>query len=257
MKKIALITGGGSGIGQALAWNLAGQGISSYIIGRRESALLRTSEKFPSLIHSIVADIATESGRNKIATALVGINQILYLVHCAGTVEPVMPLQSISRNDFKSIMATNVEGPLFLTQRFISKLKNGRVLNISSFLAHNPAPSMGGYCISKAALYMTKEVFNVELAPNHILFGSIMPGIVDTQMQDRLQTVKADDFPGQDYYIKAKKAGAMISPTVCAKFLSYILLKTPANSFTEGDWDIYEKKHHHHWLGSDELPLPL
>lgn len=256
MQKTIVITGGGSGLGQALAWEFAQLNFQVHIIGRRLTALKETQSRFPEEIHCITADISEKSGRELIAEKLTNITHIDYLIHNAGTVEPISPLAEINEQQLQQTLATNCLGPLFLTQLLLPKLKNSRVLHTSSLWAHQATSNFGSYCISKAAFYMCKEVLNLELSDTGILFGSASPGIVDTPMQE---TIRKSDKSGmlRKYFIQSKEQAHIIDPKVSAKFFRYLLLETAAAEFTQSEWYIYDTKHHKYWLGDDVLPQPL
>lgn len=256
MEKTIVITGGGSGLGQALAWEFAQLNFQVYIIGRRSIVLTETQSRFPEHIHIIVADVSSQTGRQLISEELKNINHIDYLIHNAGTVEPISPLAEINEQQLQQTLATNCLGPLFLTQLLLPKLKNSRILHTSSLWAHQAASNFGSYCISKAAFYMSKEVLNLELSNSGILFGSASPGIVDTPMQE---TMRKSEKSGmlKKYFIQSKEQAHIIAPKVSAKFFRYLLLETTAAEFTQGEWYIYDIKHHKHWLGDDVLPQPL
>eukprot|EP00957_Ditylum_brightwellii_P005530 424079-Ditylum_brightwellii.AAC.1 len=92
-------------------------------------------------------------------------------------------------------MAVNMEGPLFLTQALLPKLKaatttigGARVLHISSGASQKPYRGWGPYCTSKAGLNMIYRVLREELQPHNIHVGSVRPGVVDTPMQDQART---------------------------------------------------------------------
>src|SRR5579872_7038980 len=95
MQKIAVITGGGTGLGQSLAKQLAEQNIIVYIIGRRTHKLLETQAFSPNHIIPITADVSLPEERAKIKTKLNNI-KIDYLIHNAATAFPIIPLEKIS-----------------------------------------------------------------------------------------------------------------------------------------------------------------
>merc|ERR1712232_2367 len=101
-----------------------------------------------------------------------------------------------SLQGFRNTMATNVEGPLFLTQALSSSLGaspgGGRVLHISSGAAHQAMRGHLGYCTTKAALLQVARCLDAELAPS-IRVGSVMPGVVDTPMQEKLRALEFPD----------------------------------------------------------------
>ncbi len=257
MQKTALITGGGSGLGQALAWEFAKRDFQVVIVGRHESTLNQTKARFPNMIHFIKADIANQLEHKLIVERLAHLKKLDYLIQNAGTVEPICPIKEMSLEKFNHTMSTNFLGPLFLTKQLLPHLIGARILHISTLLAHQAMRHFGGYCISKAALYMSKDILNAELNDENILFGSVMPGMIDTAMQSTLRDPEQTNFPEQKYFIHSQTQNRLVKPEVSAKFLSYILLQSSDAEFIQGEWDIYETKHHQYWLEDEELPLPL
>ncbi len=152
MSSISIITGGGSGIGRALAKRLSSRAQPVLIIGRNADKLHETKDQSsnPSYIHTVVADVSLPEGRQSIVQSLddFGIDHVSNLVHNAALLEPVGPLLDVQMDEWKKHMAVNVEGPLFLTQSLVDRLKKGvnedgenqkggRVLHVSSGAAHH------------------------------------------------------------------------------------------------------------------------
>jgi len=133
-----------------------------------------------------------------------------------------------------------VEGPLFLTQKLLSKLCGGRVLHISSGAAHNPYAGWGAYCTSKAALHMIYQVFKKELDEYGISIGSARPGVVNTPMQKRVRKASENVFPELGKFVKLKENQELLEPEYVAKFLSALLLNTDNQTYSGKEWDIRE-----------------
>lgn len=238
MKKIALITGGSSGIGQALAKELAEKKLETYIVGRRLNKLEETKKFLPEYITAISADISTVEGRKSIAESLSN-KQIHYLVHNAAVIEPLKTFDSITLEEWRQHSAVNLEGPLFLTQLLLSNLTEGsRILNISSGLAHRALPGTDAYSISKAGLYMLYQIWNKELSSRGILAGSIQPGVVNTDMQATLRSEK--EFINYKHFQSIKTENRLLPPQKVAKILTWMLLEMPPKKFIEKDWRIEE-----------------
>lgn len=240
-----LITGGGSGIGQALAWHLASQEHKVLICGRREECLEETKAKFPQDIDYICADL-TEAKSIAQIRDLFGSTQISALVQNAGQLLPISPLLEVDIEKLKSIHLINAIAPIQLLQAIQENLKGGRVLHISSAAAHYPFNSWGPYCMSKAGLFMAYEILKQECAD--ISFGSVMPGVTNTDMQMHIR--HADNMPEMDqkYFRSLHQENKLLAPSTVAKFLSWLLQGTDNRQFSEQEWDIYNKEHHKHWL---------
>lgn len=237
--KVALITGGGSGIGQSISWALARKNIRVYIVGRHIEKLATTIKPHPNLIHPIVADITTQNGINIIVNGLNNAS-LNYLIHNAGQEGKRESLELMSRENWHGTHTLNVEAPLFLTQALLPKLqKEARILLISSMLAHSPLVNFSAYCASKAALNMLGKSFNLEFNKKHIFTGICDPGPVDTAMQERLRTMESADSD-EKFFDIMKSSGQLTDPKHVAEFIVDKLLSTSNEQFVKNEW-IYAK----------------
>ena len=245
MKHI-LITGGGTGIGRALAGRFADKGWRVTIVGRRLNLLQEVARDYPDKISIISADVGSIQDRQKIVSEAKGTLDLL--VHNAAVLGPVGPILDQSPEDWKSHMATNVEGPLFLTQALLLKLvENSRVVNISSGAAHQGIPGWGMYCTSKAALFMLGQLLKDELAQRNIWFGSVRPGIVDTPMQAGIRALEPKDFPMVEQFRQYKATGALVTSELVAQYLEWLLLEVSGPQLGEREWDIRDAEWQSAW----------
>ena len=245
MKHI-LITGGGTGIGRALAGRFADKGWRVTIVGRRLNLLQEVARDYPDKISIISADVGSIQDRQKIVSEAKGTLDLL--VHNAAVLGPVGPILDQSPEDWKSHMATNVEGPLFLTQALLPNLvENSRVVNISSGAAHQGIPGWGMYCTSKAALFMLGQLLKDELAQKNIWFGSVRPGIVDTPMQAEIRALEPEDFPMVEQFRQYKATGALVTSELVAQYLEWLLLEVSGPQLGEREWDIRDAEWQSAW----------
>jgi benzil reductase ((S)-benzoin forming) len=248
-----VITGAGSGIGLALAEHFAKLGFTIIAIGRRSELLQALKSRYPENIIPIIADITKAEERFKIKTALTEQDTGCILIHNAGVAFPRL-IESISEEEFDAHYAINVKAPLFLTQQLLPYLKNGgRILQISSGLAHNPMPAMSAYGTSKAALFRLKDYFNEEFKQFGIYCGSAMPGTVDTSIQTELRATEEHVFPAVNTFHGFFRRGELLKPQTAAKFLAWLLLDVENELYTLGDWNIYDKTHHVFWSEPGEV----
>lgn len=238
MNNIAIITGGGTGIGRALAVELAkNRNISVLICGRREENLRETAMQAPDRINYLSTDVSTEQGRIKISENIHADTMVDHLVHNAAVLNPIKPLTDVSLDEWRQHQAINVEGPLFLTKLLLQKLHNGRVLHISSGAAHNAYEGWGAYCTSKAALHMLYMVLREELEKFNIRVGSVRPGVVETDMQTQIRSTTKENFPHIQKFIDLKKNDALAKPEQTAKFIADLLLNTTNEKYISREWD--------------------
>lgn len=239
-----VITGGGSGIGQALAWRLADASYDVLIIGRRPEALAETQRQYPN-IRSCAADISQEEGRRRIVDVL-GDAPVRWLVQNAGVLQPVGPLLEQSAGDLRASWAINVEGPIALSSLLIGQMREGsRILHVSSGAAHTAYPGWGAYCMTKAALHMAYEILRAELSDRQVAVGSLRPGVVDTPMQALIRVQKEEDFPAVERFQALKSSGALLAPGDVAAFMHFMLESMDANTFSEKEWDVRDASAEH------------
>eukprot|EP00743_Colponemidia_sp_Colp-15_P001964 GILK01002137.1.p1 GENE.GILK01002137.1~~GILK01002137.1.p1 ORF type:complete len:255 (+),score=34.46 GILK01002137.1:58-822(+) len=251
----ALITGAGTGIGRALALSLLAKGYKVYGVGRRVEPLEEVHRAAPSGTHfvCISADVATEEGRKKIVEA-VSNAQLSILIHNAGVIGSLKPMLELSLHEFRHTMAINTEAPLFLTQALVPNLVRGsRVLNISSGAAHRAIPTWGTYCVSKAALLQVYEMLKAENADSGTSFGSVRPGIVDTDMQT---AIRQTPHANQESFTKLFQERKLVTSDTVAHFLTWLLTEVGAEEYSSEEWDIRDAKHHARWMQeADSVPV--
>ena len=255
----AIVTGAGSGIGRATAAALCERGLDVYGVGRREGALRDTANRIGGdKFHPIVADVSTPEGRGAIADRIDGTTPTV-VVHNAATTGPLGPLDALTLDGFRATMASNVEGPLFLTKALMPKLARGsRVLHVSTGGAHQGFDGMLSYCASKAALRSVYESLRDEHA-GRVCFGSAQPGVVATEMMRGLVEDTDDSFAIRSYFTGLADATpdaiaggpppveGLNSPENVARFFAFLLLETGDDEFGEKDWDIRDAAHHGRW----------
>lgn len=249
-----IITGGGRGIGRALALELAKEGQSVLIVGRDEKALAET-KALSSSISYLPIDVSITSDRLRLVAHLGVKTKIKGLIHNAGIIEPIAPISEIKEDLWRKCMATNLDAPLFLTQLLEDKLTNGRVLNIGSGAAYFPIKGWAAYCVSKAGLSMLTRCLQLE--SNNIAFASVMPGIIDTDMQALIRHAKHMDEDKQNFFRSLKESKRLVSKETVAAFLSWLLLKLDRDTYIANEWDIYDSTHHKHWLFPPNEVLPF
>ena len=240
-----LITGGGSGIGQALAWSLADRGLPVMIVGRRKHLLQETANYSP-LIQYFNADVSKSSDLEAIAHQLQHLESISALINNAGTLEPIATLKELTLNQWQNFFHTNLDPAFLLPKLLEPQLAEGRVLNILTGLVHFPVKHMAAYCASKSALSMLTRCYQLESETT--AFASVIPGIIDTYMQQLLRDNKDMDAKDVNFYNTLKEQGRLVSATMVAQFLTWLLLDVDKKTYASKEWDIYDTSHHQAWL---------
>lgn len=186
-KNIALVTGGGSGIGRAIALRLAEDGCHVIIIGRSESTLQESASRHPEIDY-MVADVLNSADIAKVLADIdARFGQLNILVNNAG-IAPLTPIENVNMVDYDSTFNLNVRAVIDLTSQAIPLLKAsaGNVVNITTGLVNNPMPMNSVYTASKAALLSLTRTWAKELAPYRIRVNSVAAGAVKTPLYDKL-----------------------------------------------------------------------
>jgi 2-dehydro-3-deoxy-D-gluconate 5-dehydrogenase len=182
----AIVTGGSSGIGVAIALTLAEAGVDLAIVGRDEEGLHRTKEAVAErgrACHVIRADLSSEDGARSAGAAALEVAACWdILVNNAGTVHSI-PLAEVPLAQWEEIFAVDLRAPLVLAQSVIAPMlaaKRGKIINISSIGAFFGTPGLGAYAAAKAALNQLTRTMAVEWGPRGIQANAICPTIVMT-----------------------------------------------------------------------------
>lgn len=193
MKKTAVITGGGSGVGRATALGLLQQDWRVAIIGRRAETLRETvalAGPHASGITHYTCDIGDASAVAATGQRILSeFGEVEVLVNAAGTNAPRRSLQVLSLEDYHAMIATNLNGAYYCVQAFLPQMRarrNGTIINIVSDAGKQASPKAGpAYVMSKFGLAGLTQSINAEERANGIRACAIFPGDIDTPLLDR------------------------------------------------------------------------
>jgi len=184
--KVAVITGGNSGIGLATAKEFIAQGAKIVITGRRQAAIDEAVAELGSNATGILADTAdlqqTDALVSKVKTLY---NKVDILFINAG-IGSFFPIESATEQQFDQIMNVNYKDAYFTLSKFIPLLQDGAsVILLSSISATTGMANSSIYAASKASLNILAQVASTELAPRNIRVNSVSPGPIDTPILDK------------------------------------------------------------------------
>jgi NAD(P)-dependent dehydrogenase (short-subunit alcohol dehydrogenase family) len=176
--KVALITGGGKGLGRACALGLAAAGANVIIVARTESDLKEVQSHNPDNITCWAEDVLDDGLYSRIED----MEQLDILVGCAGANKP-QPISEITLETVDWLMNLNIRA-VFLTSQSAAKImlkqRSGCIINMSSQMGHIGAPNRTLYCTTKHAVEGLTKSLAVELAPKGIRVNAVAPTFIDT-----------------------------------------------------------------------------
>lgn len=186
--KTVVVTGGNSGIGEAIVLAVAAQGanvVVDFVAHPEEtSSLIAKVEAAGGHAIGVKADVSRPADlHTMIGKAVDGYGRLDVLINNAG-IETRTSLLDTTEADFDKVVAVNLKSAFFATQiaakQFISQGGGGLVLNISSVHEDWPMPGNIAYCVSKGGVRMLTRTAGVELGPHDIRVVNIAPGAVAT-----------------------------------------------------------------------------
>jgi glucose 1-dehydrogenase len=207
--KVAIVTGAGTGIGQAIAVRFAREGAAVVVdyIGKPDVAA-QTQEQISSFggrSVAIAADISKpDQVQNLIDGAVKAFGKLDVVVNNAG-VEKKAAFVDYPLEELQKILAINLIGPFLVSQaaarQMIRQGQGGRLINISSVHEDLPMPTNAAYCVSKGGLRMLTRTIAVELAKDKITVNNIGPGAVftpidaDVEAQPEMEKALMSEIP--------------------------------------------------------------
>ena len=184
MTRVALVTGGGTGIGAAVARRLAADGYSVAVTGRRQAPIEEVAADIGGL--AVVADTRVAGDAERaVAETVAHFGGLDALVLNAG-IGGGGSLLDADPAVFDSVLATNVTGAFLVARAAIQHLleRRGAIVAVSSVAGMRAAPSSLAYCASKAALTMLMRCIALDHGPAGVRANAVCPGWVRTPMAD-------------------------------------------------------------------------
>ena len=190
--KTAIVTGAGSGIGKAIALELASRGCDVAVCGRRLEPVQATAAEITALgrrAYAASADVSNgESVTAFVADVLKAFGHIDILVNNAGLTRDNLLIR-MSEEEWDAVLDTNLKGAFLFAKavaRPMMKQRSGAIVNISSVVGLIGNPGQCNYAASKAGLIALTQSLAKELASRNIRVNAVAPGFIVSQMTDAL-----------------------------------------------------------------------
>ena len=186
--RVAIVTGGGRGIGRALSVGLAAAGAAVVATSRSAGACDEVAaeiEKAGGRALAVAADVGDAQDRERIvAETVAAFGRIDVLVNNAGILKPHHTVK-VTEDELDEIIRVNLKGPVFLSQLALPYLEadgGGAIVNISALGAFQPMAGIGAYCAVKAAMVNWTSTMAKEWTARGVRVNGLVPGPVATEM---------------------------------------------------------------------------
>jgi NAD(P)-dependent dehydrogenase (short-subunit alcohol dehydrogenase family) len=208
--KVALVTGGGSGIGRAIALGFAAEGATAVVAGRSQETLDETVALIESAGGAASAQVTDVSKADDVESLIATIKERHGGLHIAcnnaGTVGKGGPVDELEEDVWDEVLAINLTGTWLCMKHEIAWMREqgsgGSIVNVSSNIgAHVIRPRMGAYAASKAGVNALTRVAALDCIEDGIRVNAVSPGATDTPLSFR---------PGETHEDRAKRIDAAI-----------------------------------------------
>lgn len=227
MQKVVFLTGGATGIGAAIARQLATEKhaiILAVCAPERAEPLCEELRALGGEAMTVTCDVRdAESVRRALDSARARFGRINVVINNAGRIDPIGTIAETDPEDWRDGMETNLFGPYLVTRAALPALQasRGMIVNISTGAASVPRRAWSAYCASKAGLSMLTRCTAIEVAEHGIFVVAVQPGMVDTGMQTRIRASGANEVSRID-------RADLLPPTAPARAIAWLLREAPA-----------------------------
>ena len=184
--RVAIVTGAGSGMGEAIAQTYAREGAKVAVLDVNEQAAQRVAAAIGGNAVPVACDVTRhEDVARAVGATLTAFGKVDILVNNAGVTHVNKPLMEISEADFDRVFAVNVKGVFLGIQAVVPEMRKaggGVIVTIGSTAGLRPRPGLSAYNATKGAVHNLTKTLAVELAPDKIRVCAIAPVATDTPL---------------------------------------------------------------------------
>lgn len=207
--KVALVTGGGKGIGRGIALAFADCGADVAVLARRQddvdavaAEIRQMGRRALAISGDVMDDAILPAALDRVVNELGAID--IMVNNAGGNLDRLQhPLPDITLQKWDEQMSLNLRHKFYGTQQAAARMRNGgRVINIASIAALRPSPGFGAYSSANSGVIAMTRTMAMELGPRQITVNCIAPGVIFTEMLSETMNIDHD------------KAGKLFSPTI-------------------------------------------
>ncbi|TQL70833.1 NADP-dependent 3-hydroxy acid dehydrogenase YdfG [Nocardioides albertanoniae] len=192
--RTAIVTGGGTGLGAAMARHLVGAGAAVVLVGRRAEPLRVTAAAIGPAARAETCDVADPDSVARLADRLASA-EVSVLVNNAGVPGPVAPLTEVRPQEWDDVFAVNVRGTYLMCRAFLPAMLargEGDIVNLASVSGKRPLERRTPYAASKMAVLGLTSTLAFETGGSGVRVNALSPGPVDSERMHRNFTLEAE-----------------------------------------------------------------
>lgn len=192
--KVAIVTGGGGGLGEAISHRLAGNGVKVALAVRSQGNGERVAQAIRSAGGNAIAiecDVSNISNVDALLRrVLQRFHRVDILINNAGSIDPIASIDQSDTVAWRKSIDVNLLGAYLCARQVLPEMLRvgaGTIISLSSGAAHKPIKGWSAYCAAKAGLAMLTQSIALEYGPSGIRAIGFAPGVVDTPMQAKIR----------------------------------------------------------------------
>jgi NAD(P)-dependent dehydrogenase (short-subunit alcohol dehydrogenase family) len=231
--RVAVVTGGNSGIGLATAKRFVDEGAYVFIAGRRQMELEKAKAEIGRNVSTIRADISELDDLDRMFAQVRAEKGVVDILVANAAFSESAALEAVTPTHFDKTFGTNVRGAFFTIQKALPLMtRGGSIVIVTSGLHLKAFPMYGVYAATKAALRSFARTLAAELKDRNIRVNTMSPGVIDTPMIDNQFASGEQAAQGRAMFAQMTPLGRIGRPEEAASAIFY--LASDESSFTTG-----------------------